>query len=83
MQKKVELNDIPKLMQEYTNKYLNHIYYCWVQQLSLLKGSSHFNIAIGQIFFTLPTQHILRFIPNACTSTTNVTLDWKDFVTFF
>jgi hypothetical protein len=30
MQKNVELNGIPKPMHEYTNKYSNHIYYCWV-----------------------------------------------------
>jgi hypothetical protein len=29
--KKAELNGIPKLVQEYTNKYSNYIYYCWVQ----------------------------------------------------
>ncbi len=39
MQKKVELNGITKIMQEYIDKYSNYIYYHWVQQLSLLKGS--------------------------------------------
>jgi len=28
--KKEKLNGIPKLMQEYTNKYSNYIYYHWV-----------------------------------------------------
>jgi len=31
MQKKVELNGITKLVQEYIDKYLNYIYYHWVQ----------------------------------------------------
>ncbi len=35
---KAELNDIPKLVQEYTNKYSNYIYYHWIQQSSLLKA---------------------------------------------
>ncbi len=40
MQKKVELNGITKLMQEYIDKYSNYIYYHWVQQSSLLKGAT-------------------------------------------
>jgi hypothetical protein len=30
VQKKEKLNGIPKLTQEYTNKYSNYIYYRWV-----------------------------------------------------
>jgi hypothetical protein len=55
MQKKVELNGITKLMQEYIDKYSNYIYYHWVQQLSLLKGSFYSNYAIAHRFPTLPT----------------------------
>jgi hypothetical protein len=81
--KKTKLNDIPKLVHEYTNQYSNYIYYRWVQQSSLLKGSSHSNSAIGCIFLILLTWHILKYIPIAYTSTTNVTLDWKEFVAFY
>ncbi len=66
---------IPKLVQEYTNKYSNYIYYHWVQQSSLLEGSSHSNNAIGHRFPTLLAQHTSRYIPIAYTSTTDVTLD--------
>jgi hypothetical protein len=83
MQKNVELNGIPKLMHEYTNKYSNYIYYHWVQQSSILKSSSHSNNAIGHKFPILPTQCTLRYIPILGTSKqTNVTLVWKNFVAF-
>jgi hypothetical protein len=55
MQKKVELNGITELMQEYIDKYSNYIYYHWVQQLSLLKGSFYSNYVIACKFPTLPT----------------------------
>jgi hypothetical protein len=62
VQKKAELNGIPKLMLEYTNKCSKYIYYHWVQQSSLLKGSSYSNSAIGHKFPILPTQCTLRYI---------------------
>ncbi len=70
-------------MQEYTNKFSNYIYYHWVSQLSLLKGSFHSNSAIGHIFLTFPTRRTLKYIPTACTSIVDVTLDYKDFVAFY
>ncbi len=83
MQKKAKLNGIPKLVQEYTNKYSNYIYYRWVQQLSLPKCSSHSKSAIGRKFPILPTRCTLRYIPIAYTSTIYVTLDWKAFGAFY
>jgi hypothetical protein len=53
MQKKAELDGIQKLMWKYIDKYSNYIYYRWVQQLSLLKGSYNSNSAIGYKFPTL------------------------------
>jgi hypothetical protein len=68
MQKNVELNGIPKLVHEYTNKYSNYIYYHWVQQSSILKSSSHSNNVIGHKFPIFPTQCTVRFIPILGTS---------------
>jgi hypothetical protein len=83
MQKKAELNGIPKLVHEYTYNYSNYIYFRWVQQSLILKGSSHFNSAIGCKFPTLLAQCTLRYIPTTCTSTINVTLHVKNFAAFY
>lgn len=77
MFKKVELNGITKLMQEYIDKYSNYSYYHWVQQSSLLKG------ATADRFPTLLTRCNLKYIFTTCTSLTDVTLDWKDFVALY
>jgi hypothetical protein len=79
MQEKVNLNGIPKLVQEYTDKHSQYLYYHWVHQSTILQFSSHSRTNIGCRFPSFPSRRTLRYIPIACTSTTNVTLDWKDF----
>jgi len=58
-------------------------HYHWVLQLSLLKDSSHSNNATSNRFPILLIQHNLTYIPTTCTYTIDVTLDWKNFATFY
>jgi hypothetical protein len=80
MHKKPNMSGIPKLVQEYTIKYPNYLYYCWIHESMFLKVLSHSNNSKGRRF---PSHHILRYIPIVCTSTIDVTLEWKNFVEFY
>jgi len=66
-----------------TNKYSKYLYYHWVHQSTILQFSSHFRSSIGCRFPSLPTRCTLKYIFTSCTLTTNVTLDWKDFVEWY
>ncbi len=44
---------------------------------------SHSNSNKGRKFPSLPSSHTLRYIFIVCTSTINVTLDWKNFVELY
>jgi hypothetical protein len=77
------LNGIPKLLQEYTNKYSKYLYYRWVHQSTILQFSSHSRSSTSRRFPSLPSRRTLKYIPTACTSITNFTLDWKDFVGWY
>jgi ABC-type sulfate transport system substrate-binding protein len=68
VKKKVELNGMPELMQEYIDKYSHYIYYRWVQQSSFFKSSFHSNSVIGHKFPILPTQRTLKYNPILGTS---------------
>jgi hypothetical protein len=75
MLKKANLSGIQKLMQEYTKKYSQYLYYHWVHQSTILQFSSHFRSSISCRFPSLPLRCTLKYIPTSCTSTTNLTLN--------
>jgi hypothetical protein len=83
MPKKSYLNCIPKLVHECTNKYLQHLYYHWVHQSVGLQFSLHFRSSTSHRSSFFPSKRTLKYIPTAYTSTTYVTLDWKDFVAWY
>jgi hypothetical protein len=80
VQKMPNMNGIPKLVQMYTIKYSNYLYYCWIHESTFSKVLSHSNNNKGHRF---PSRHTLGYIPIVCTSTTDVILDWKNFVKFY
>ncbi len=83
MPEKANLNGIQKFVQKHTNKYSQYLYYHWVHQLVVLQFSSYFKSSIVHIFPSLPTRCTLKYILTSCTSTTNVTLNWKNFVEWY
>ncbi len=77
------MNGIPKLVQEYNTKYSKYLYYCWIQQSTVLKQPSRSYSNTNHIFPSLPSCRTLRYIPTTYTSTTNVTLNWVNFAEFY
>ncbi len=73
--KKANLSGIQKLVQEYTNKYSQYLYYHLIQQLAILQFSSHFRSSTSRRLPSFPSRRTLKHIPTSCTSTTNVTLN--------
>jgi hypothetical protein len=74
------MSGIQKLVQKYTIKYSNYLYYCWIHESTFPKVLSHSNNSKGRRF---PSCHTLEYIPIVCTSTIDVILDWKNFVKFY
>ncbi len=61
---------------------LNHLYYCWIPQSTLLKQPSYSNSSTScRLFF--PSCCTLRYIPTTCTSIIDVTLYWVNFTKFY
>jgi len=83
MQTKPNVNDIPKLVQEYNTSIQYYLYYHWIQQSTFLKVPSYALVVAWVVDFFIFHDSHLEIHSHSMHITIDVTLDWKNFIEFY